>query len=143
VDRTKFNTLIPSRIYIGSENDAQNMIDIANCDVIIDLREEADGPAFYSPSAEWVHIGLKDHITGQEEQVNQAIQKVIDLYQQGRNIGIHCASGVCRTATVATGVLIELGICRKMKEALEYVEISRKQTCIHPSLKKTLQNLYR
>jgi len=143
VDRTRFNTLIPSRIFIGGENDAQDMVDFANCDAIIDLREEADVPSFYSQTAEWVHIGLKDHITGQEHQVKQAIQKVIDFYQEGRIVGIHCATGVCRTATVATGVLIELGICRKMKEALEYVEISRSQTRIHPSLKKTLQNLYR
>lgn len=143
MDRTKFNTLIPSRIFIGGANDAQSMVDIANCDAIIDLREEADSPSFYSQTAEWVHIGLKDHITGQEKPVKEAIHKVTELYHQGRIIGIHCASGICRTGTVATGVLIELGICKKVKEALEYVDISRNQTCIHPSLKKTLQNLYR
>ena len=143
MDRVKYNTLIPSRIFIGGENDAQDMVDIASCDAIIDLREEAECPAFSSQRAEWVHIRLKDHITGQEDRIKEAIQKVIDLYKQGRIVGIHCASGVCRAGTIATGVLIELGICRKMKEALEYVEISRSQTCLHPSLKETLQNLYR
>lgn len=143
MDRVKFNTLIPARIYIGSERDAQDMVDVAQCDVIIDLREEAIRPSFSSDSAQWVHIGLKDHISGQEEKVREAIKLVTELYQQGKSIGIHCASGVCRTATVAIGVLIELGICKKMKEALEFVEMSRKQTALHPSLKQTLQNLYK
>lgn len=143
VTRTKYSTLIPSQIYIGGENDAQDMVDVAHCDVIIDLRLEADAPAFYSQTAQWVHIGLKDHISGQEEQVKKAIQNIIHFYHRGKIIGIHCASGICRTATVATGVLIDLGLCRKMKEALEYVEMSRSQTCIHPSLRQTLQNLYR
>ncbi len=142
MDRVKYNSLIPSRIFIGSEYDAQDMADIGRCHVIIDLREEADRPSFFSPATEWIHIGLKDHISGQETQVRDAILKVIELYQQGKTIGIHCASGVCRTATIAVGVLIELGICKKMKEAIEYVEISRKQTALHPGLKQTLQNLY-
>lgn len=142
MERVKYNTLIPYRIFIGSEYDAQDMADIAKCHVIIDLREEADRPSFISPATEWIHIGLKDHISGQESQVRDAILKVIELYKQGKTIGIHCASGVCRTATIAVGVLLELGICKKMKEAIEYVEISRKQTSLHPGLKETLQNLY-
>lgn len=143
MDRVKFNTLIPDRIFIGSETDAQDMVDIAQCDTIIDLRQEASGPSFSSDNSVWKHIGLKDHITGQEELVKEAIQLVTELYHQGHRIGIHCASGVCRTATIAIGVLIELGICKKMKEALEFVEMSRTQTALHPSLKKTLQNLYK
>jgi protein-tyrosine phosphatase len=143
VYRVKYNMLIPSRIYIGSENDAQDMVDVAGCQVILDLREEADKPAFSSPNAQWIHIGLKDHITGQEETIKQAISTVVDLFKEGEVIGIHCASGVCRTGTIAVGVLIELGICKRVKEALEYVEISRKKTDLHPNLKKTLQNLYR
>ncbi|RXT13569.1 dual specificity protein phosphatase family protein [Ammoniphilus sp. CFH 90114] len=143
MDRVKYNTLIPARIYIGSENDAQDMVDIAQCDVIIDLREEATRPSFSSENSRWIHIPLKDHITGQEALVREAIRTVTELYHQDKKIGIHCASGVCRTATIAIGVLIELKICKKMKEALEFVEMSRKQTALHPSLKKTLQNLYK
>lgn len=140
--RVKYNTLIP-RILIGSETDAQNMVDDGGCDVIIDLREEADKPAFFSDHAEWVHIKLKDHVTGQESRIEEAVAAVVEQYNQNKTIGIHCASGVCRTAAVAIGVLIELGVCRKLKEAIEYVEISRTQTSLHPNLKETLNNLYK
>ncbi|HJV46438.1 MAG TPA: dual specificity protein phosphatase family protein [Bacillota bacterium] len=143
MDRVKYNALVPAKIYIGSENDAQDMVDVAGCQVIIDLRDESDKPAFSSQAAKWIHIGLKDHITGQEEQIKKAVDTVVNVYKEGKVIGIHCASGVCRTGTVACGVLIELGICKKIKEALEYVEISRNKTSLHPNLKKTLQNLYR
>nr|WP_280922217.1 dual specificity protein phosphatase family protein [Ammoniphilus resinae] len=128
---------------IGSETDAQSMVDDGGCDVIIDLREEADKPAFFSNYTKWIHIKLKDHVTGQESQIQKAVAVVVEQYNQNKTIGIHCASGVCRTAAVAIGVLIELGVCRKLKEATQYVEISRTQTSLHPNLKDTLSNLYK
>jgi protein-tyrosine phosphatase len=143
VVRVKYNTLVPDRIFIGSEGDAQDMVDVARCDTIIDLRGEAAYPAFVSSSAAWIHVALNDHTEGQEEQIKQAIGIAVDHYTHGKIIGIHCASGICRTAAVAIGVLIELGYCKKVKEALEYVEITRTKISIHPYLKKTLQNLYK
>jgi rhodanese-related sulfurtransferase len=142
MERVRYNPLIPGRIYIGSERDAQDMADFAGCDFILDLREETAQPAFSSDHSQWIHIGLNDHITGQEALIQKAIQTVVHLYHQGKTVGIHCEAGRCRTAAVAIGVLLELGICRKLKEALEYVEITRKQTDLHPCIKQSLANLF-
>jgi predicted protein tyrosine phosphatase len=143
VVRVKYNTLVPDRIFIGSEGDAQDMVDEARCDTIIDLRGEAGCPAFVNSSTAWIHVALNDHTGGQEEQIKHAIEIAVSHYHQGKIIGIHCASGICRTAAVAIGVLIELGFCKKVKDALEYVEIIRNKISLHPYLKETLQNLYK
>jgi protein-tyrosine phosphatase len=141
--RVRYNTLIPDRIFIGSERDAQDMIEVAGCEYIVDLRGEASKPSFSGDTGTWIHIGMSDHASGQESKIKQAVETIADLYHQEKTIGIHCESGICRTAAVSVGVLLELGFCKKLKEAVEFVEISRKQSQLHPKVRETLQNLYR
>ncbi len=46
-----------------------------------------------------------------------AIQEVKEAVNSGKTVYFHCAGGRNRTGTVATGVLLELGLATTVEEA--------------------------
>ncbi|KPV55703.1 hypothetical protein QJ48_31780 [Paenibacillus sp. A3] len=135
--------LIHERIFIGGASDAPSMAEEEQCDVIVDLRAEAeDGESI--PGIRRVRAPLVDKSTApnQETAIQEAVEKVVAEYKAGHKVGFHCAAGRERTGAVAAGVLLSLGICSDVDEAEAQIQSIRDAVKINPIHKQALKNLY-
>jgi thioredoxin reductase (NADPH) len=69
-------------------------------DIAFDLRAEA--PKEESTYCR-VHSPIVDDADQQDESVKKSIDKVVNAYNEGKNVYFHCQGGSNRTGTVAIG----------------------------------------
>jgi len=120
------------------------MVNDEKCDVIIDLRAEATECPYPEANARWIKVPLQDNSQepGQEQVIQQAIEEVVNAYQNGHKVGLHCAAGKGRTGTIATGVLLKLGLFNTVYEAEQGAKNIREIIQLNPAQKEALNHLF-
>ncbi|MNW66426.1 Dual specificity phosphatase, catalytic domain [compost metagenome] len=80
--------------------------------------------------------------SGQENSVQAAIQAVTAAVNSGKTVYFHCAGGRNRTGTIATGVLLELGLASTVEEAEALAKEKRPDINIKQEMRDVLQGFY-
>ncbi|MDQ0496588.1 protein-tyrosine phosphatase [Paenibacillus brasilensis] len=71
-----------------------------------------------------------------------AIQAVKEAVNSGKTVYFHCAGGRNRTGTVATGVLLELGLATTVEEAEALAKGKRPDINIKQEMRDVLKGFY-
>lgn len=139
-----YQALHEDRIFFGGAADVESMVNDEKCNVIIDLRAEATECAYPEANARWIKVPLQDNSQepGQEQVIQQAIEEVVYAYQNGHKVGFHCAAGKGRTGTIATGVLLKLGLFNTVDEAEQGAKNIREIIQLNPAQKEALNHLF-
>ncbi|WP_426452975.1 protein-tyrosine phosphatase family protein [Paenibacillus sp. S-38] len=138
-----YQALVDDRIYLGGASDVKDMITEEQCEVIVDLRGEAEECAYPGSDAQWIKIGLGDDADEPQDVLfRQAIDTVVDAYRRGRKVGFHCGGGKGRTGAVAVGTLIALGKASTIEEAEAMAKEIRPVISIRPPQREALEKLF-
>ncbi|MGN8768000.1 protein-tyrosine phosphatase family protein [Paenibacillus barengoltzii] len=143
-DEKSYQALYEDRIFVGGAADVEAMVNDEQCDVIVDLRDEATECAYSGGDVQWVKVPLKDKSLdpGQEPVIQQAIEEVVNAYRKGHKVGFHCGAGRGRAGTVAAGVLLSLGICGSVNEAVQKAKSIRSVVSLNPVQMEALNHLF-
>jgi protein-tyrosine phosphatase len=113
-----YHALVEDRIFMGGAEDVKDMVTVENCEIIVDLREEATECAYPESNVTWLKVGIGDNApTPQEDLFREAIDHVVSAYNSGIKVGFHCGGGKGRTGAVSIGTLIMLGKAKTIQEA--------------------------
>lgn len=134
-----YGELIPNRIFIGGVDAIDNLLANENIDIIYDLRAEVNSAL---PSEKSIHQPIVDDAEQQDDSILAAVKKVIDAYNQGKNIYFHCNTGRGRAGTIATAALLELSLANSIEEAEELAKEARSNINIKPQFKDALKRIY-
>lgn len=140
---TTYHQLIADRVFLGGASDVPSMVAADGVQVIVDLRQESTGCASPDTKVAWIRIPLGDDPA--QDQVSffkSAIDTVVSAYRDGKKVGFHCGGGKGRTGTVATGVLLELGVCQTLDAAEAQAKAIRPVISIKPEQRAALQKIY-
>lgn len=138
-----YHALIPNKIFMGAAADVESMVKNEGIDVIVDLRGEATECAYPAANVKWIQIPLADNaVVPQEKAFEQAIQSIIEAYQQNKKVAFHCNGGKGRTGAVAAGTLLTLGLSPSLDEAVAKAKSIRNIIDIKPSQRESLNKIY-
>ncbi|HNF91585.1 MAG TPA: dual specificity protein phosphatase family protein [Accumulibacter sp.] len=139
----QYHELIPGRIFLGGAGDMQQLAEVEGIEVVVDLREEATGCAASDSALVWRRVPIGDESEHPQTALfNEAIQAVVAAYRDGKKVAFHCGGGKGRTGAVATGVLLELGLCDTLDEAEAAAKAIRPVIRIRPDQRQALEQLY-
>ncbi|GGF96935.1 protein-tyrosine phosphatase family protein [Paenibacillus abyssi] len=139
--KKSYQQLIENKVWIGGLCDVSALVEKECCDVIIDLRGEKELTGKEHPQ-HYLHFPLMDGQDNQEPVIHEAVETVAKLVERGHKVALHCTAGQSRTACVASGALIRLGLAESVLEAQQKVQTIRPEAQIHPKLISSLSNLY-
>lgn len=134
-----YQALVKDRIFIGGADDAKDVVANEKADVVFDLRAEAP-----TETAEYyrIHSPIVDDEEGQEESIKNAIESVMNAYNEGKKVYFHCGGGSNRTGTVAIGTLLGLGEASSIEEAERKAQSIRPKIKVKPEMKEALKRIY-
>ncbi|MCM3743693.1 dual specificity protein phosphatase family protein [Sporosarcina luteola] len=135
----QYKALVADRIFFGGVDAIDELVANEKIDVIFDLRAKVDGPL---PSNLSVHQPLLDDADEQDHSIREAVNKVMDAYNSGKNVYFHCNTGRGRGGTLAAATLLELGKAEDIEEAELMTQIIRPETNIKPAFKAALSRIY-
>lgn len=135
----KYEALIPGRIFIGSIDAIDDLLENENIDVIYDLRAEVNGPLSSDIS---VHQPIVDEAAYQDESIKTAVTEVVDAYHAGKNVYFHCNTGRGRAGTIGAATLLELELADAVEDAEQQVKVIRPQINIRSQFKDALKRIY-
>ena len=135
----KYEELVPNRIFIGGVDAIDDLLANEKIDVIYDLRAEVRGPLSSNRS---IHQPIVDDAAQQDESIQAAVKKVVDAYNDGKNVYFHCNTGRGRAGTIATATLLELGLANSVDEAEQQVKVVRPTINVKPLFKDALKRIY-
>lgn len=139
-----YHSLVDDRIFMGGAADVKDAVISEQCDIIVDLREEATACAYADdPTVKWIKVGIGDNAeTPQEDLFRLAIEHVVDSYRDGKKIMFHCGGGKGRTGAVAIGTLISLGKASTIEEAEKMAKEIRPVINIREPQREALKKLF-
>ena len=135
----KYEELVPNRIFIGGVDAIDDLLANEKIDVIYDLRAEVRGPLSSDKS---IHQPIVDDAEQQDESIQAAVKKVVDAYNDGKNVYFHCNTGRGRAGTIATATLLELGLADSVDEAEQQAKVMRPTINVKPLFKDALKRIY-
>ncbi|WP_269747600.1 dual specificity protein phosphatase family protein [Brevibacillus parabrevis] len=139
----QYQALVEDKIFLGSASDVESMIQNEGVEVVVDLRGEAQQPAFSDPNVQWIQIALGDESNSDQGTLfKQAIDEVMKAYKNGKKVAFHCNGGRGRTGAVAAGTHLSLGLSSTLQEAEEKVKEIRSEISIKPKQKEALHKLF-
>ncbi|WP_326116566.1 protein-tyrosine phosphatase family protein [Paenibacillus alginolyticus] len=119
------------------------MVKNENVEVIVDLRGEATECAFPADNVEWIKVPLGDNAEEPQDQLfQQAIDHVVEAYNQGKKVGFHCGGGKGRTGAVAIGTLITLGKSKTIEEAEKLTQSIRPVVNVRAPQREALEKIF-
>ena len=133
-----YQELIESGIFIGGADDVKEVMKNENVDVVVDLRAEANS----SSDSNRIHCPIVDDADQQDESVNKAISLVVNSYNDGKKVFVHCGGGSNRTGTVAIGTLLALGKADTIVEAEKKAQTIRPKINVKPAMKDSLKKIF-
>ena len=134
-----YQALIDDRIFIGGVADVQSAISEEKIDVVYDLRAEVSE----SSSEISKHQPIVDDGEFQDESIRTGVKQIVQDYQDGKKIFVHCNTGRGRAGTMAVATLLELRLANTIEEAEERVKMIRPEVNVKPQLKEALKRIYR
>ena len=138
----EYHELVPG-VFMGAAADAQAAVANEKVDVIVDLRSEATACEAQGAGLNWIKIPLGDNAPGAETALyKQAIDEVVAAQKACHRVMFHCGMGRGRTGTVATGVLLELGLADSVEAAEAKAKQIRPQLTLQTVQRQALEQLY-
>lgn len=138
-----YQALVEDRIFMGGASDVKEMVKLEQCEVIVDLREEAMECAYPESNAAWIKVGIGDNAESpQEDLIREAIDHVVTAYRDGKKVGFHCGGGKGRTGAVSIGTLIALGKATSIEEAEKLAKAIRPVIHIRDPQREALEKLF-
>ncbi|CAH1223503.1 hypothetical protein PAECIP111892_05314 [Paenibacillus auburnensis] len=137
-----YHELIPGKVYIGGENALLEALQEQEISDVFDLRDNGTEAEGFPAKVTRHHFPIVEDESGQENSVQAAIQAVTAAVNNGKTVYFHCAGGRNRTGTVATGVLLELGLASTVEEAEALAKEKRPDINIKQEMRDVLQGFY-
>ncbi|WP_379162706.1 tyrosine-protein phosphatase [Paenibacillus sp. sgz5001063] len=137
-----YHELIPGKVYIGGENALFEALREREISDVFDLRDTGTEAEDFPAEVTRHHYPIVEHESGQEGSVQAAIHAVTAAVNSGKTVYFHCAGGRNRTGTVATGVLLELGLASTVEEAEALAKERRPDINIKQEMREVLQGFY-
>lgn len=134
-----YKELIPNRIFIGGIDAIDELLTNEEIDVIYDLRANVNGPL---ASGKSIHKPLFDDAPEQDASIKDAVDSVIQAYNEGKNVYFHCNTGNGRGGTIATAALLELALAKTVEEAEQKAKLIQPTINVRPHFKEALQRIY-
>lgn len=139
---SNYHTLVENKVYIGGESALLEALREEEISDIFDLRDNGTEAEGFPAKVTRHHYPIVEDETGQEASVQAAIQAVKEAVNSGKTVYFHCAGGRNRTGTVATGVLIELGLATTVEEAEALAKEKRPDINIKQEMRDVLKGFY-
>ncbi|MDE2408910.1 MAG: dual specificity protein phosphatase family protein [Actinomycetales bacterium] len=137
-----YHQLVDGKIFMGSADDTQDVVDREEVSVVVDLRGEATKPAAKG-DFEWIQVPLGDNAPNAESALyREAIDAVVKAMHDNQKVYFHCGMGRGRTGTVAAGVLLELGYATDVDDAAAKAKLIRPEISIQPVQKQALEQIF-
>ncbi|MGX5454450.1 protein-tyrosine phosphatase family protein [Bacillus cereus] len=140
---TNYHELVKGKVYIGGVDAIQDAVKKHGITEVFDLRAGGEEPERFPAGTKRHAYPIVEGVEGQDESVRNAIVAVKEAVEQDKKVFFHCSGGRNRTGTVATGLLIELGIADNIEEAEQKAKEIRSIINIKPELREVLGNLYK
>ncbi|MBF7155408.1 protein-tyrosine phosphatase family protein [Bacillus zanthoxyli] len=140
---TNYHELVKGKVYIGGVDAIQEAVKNHGITEVFDLRAGGEEPEGFPTETTRHAYPIVEAVAGQDESVKTAIAAVKEAVEQDKKVFFHCSGGRNRTGTVATGLLVELGIAENIEEAEQKAKEVRSIINIKPELREVLGNLYK
>ncbi|CDN35598.1 protein-tyrosine phosphatase family protein [Bacillus thuringiensis] len=140
---TNYHELVKGKVYIGGVDSIQDAVNKHGITEVFDLRAGGEEPEGFPAGTKRHAYPIVEGVEGQDESVRNAIAAIKEAVEQDKKVFFHCSGGRNRTGTVATGLLIELGVADNIKEAEQKAKEIRSIINIKPELREVLGNLYK
>lgn len=137
-----YHALIPGKVYIGGENSLLEALKEQEITDVFDLRDTGTKAEGFPAEVTRHHFPIVEDESGQEGSVQAAIQAVTAAVNDGKTVYFHCAGGRNRTGTVATGLLMELGLASTVDEAEALAKEQRPDINIKQEMRDMLKEFY-
>ncbi|ALP37451.1 protein phosphatase [Paenibacillus sp. IHB B 3084] len=137
-----YHTLVENKVYIGGESALLQALQEQEISDVFDLRDNGTEAEGFPAKVTRHHYPIVEDETGQEASVQAAIQAVKEAVNSGKTVYFHCAGGRNRTGTVATGVLLELGLATTVEEAEALAKEKRPDINIKQEMRDVLKGFY-
>ncbi|WP_310830166.1 protein-tyrosine phosphatase family protein [Paenibacillus pedocola] len=137
-----YHELIPGKVYIGGENALLEALQEQEISDVFDLRDNGTEAEGFPAKVTRHHFPIVEDESGQENSVQAAIRAVTAAVNSGKTVYFHCAGGRNRTGTVATGVLLELGLASTVAEAEALAKEKRPDINIKQEMRDVLHGFY-
>ena len=139
-----YHNLIDDKIFFGGAADVEDMVKNEGIEVVVDLRGEATDCAYPNENLKWIKVPLGDNAEGPQDKLfEEAINHVLEAYNNGKKVGFHCGGGSGRTGSVAAGTLIKLGKAQSLDEAEALAKSIRPKVNIKPPQREALEKLFK
>ncbi|MDM5331827.1 dual specificity protein phosphatase family protein [Ureibacillus composti] len=136
----KYNELVKGRIFIGGAEDTEVVVANEPIDVVVDVRVKGrDEVTPYN----YIHAPIADESNKIAESIQTGVKKVVEAYQQGKNVYIHCGSGNGRASVMAVATLMELGHAKTLEDAEHMTKSIRPTANVRTNMKDALTKLYK
>ncbi|TKH41507.1 protein phosphatase [Paenibacillus terrae] len=139
---SNYHTLVENKVYIGGESALLEALREEEISDVFDLRDNGTEAEGFPSKVTRHHYPIVEDETGQEASVQAAIQAVKEAVNSGKTVYFHCAGGRNRTGTVATGVLLELGLATTVEEAEALAKEKRPDINIKQEMRDVLKGFY-
>ncbi|KWX88125.1 protein phosphatase [Paenibacillus riograndensis] len=137
-----YHELIEGKVYIGGENALLEALQEQEISDVFDLRDTGTKAEGFPAKVTRHHFPIVEDESGQEGSVQAAIRAVTAAVNSGKTVYFHCAGGRNRTGTVATGVLLELGLAATVDEAEALAKEKRPVINIKQDMRDMLKGFY-
>lgn len=137
-----YHELIEGKVYIGGENALLDALKEQEISDVFDLRDTGTRAEGFPENVTRHHFPIVEDESGQEDSVQSAIQAVTAAVNNGKTVYFHCAGGRNRTGTVATGLLLELGLAATVEEAEALAKQKRPDINIKQDMREMLKGFY-
>ncbi|ALP36266.1 protein phosphatase [Paenibacillus sp. IHB B 3084] len=137
-----YHALVENKVYIGGESALLQVLREQEITDVFDLRDNGTEAEGFPAKVTRHHYPIVEDETGQEASVQAAIQAVKEAVNRGKTAYFHCAGGRNRTGTVATGVLLELGLATTVEEAETLAKEKRPDIHFKQEMRDVLKGFY-
>jgi protein-tyrosine phosphatase len=137
-----YHELIEGKVYIGGEDALLQALQEQGISDVYDLRDNGKQIDGFPTNVTRHHYPIVEDAGGQEASIHAAIQAVTQAVNNDKKVYFHCSGGRNRTGTVATGLLMELGLAANVKEAEQLAKTRRPDINIKQEMREVLKGFY-
>ena len=135
-----YDELVKGRIYFGGAADAEQAVANEGIDVVVDVRVNGREEAV---DYDYIHAPIADESENIASSIKSGALQVVEAYEAGKNIYIHCGSGGGRAGVMGIATLLELGLAEDLADAEAKAKTARPIITVRPNMKVALEELYK
>ena len=139
MEKNNYEALIPNRIFVGGVDGVESLLANEQIDVIFDLRVESKNHPAENLK---VHQPILDGQNQLDDSIKATVHKVVQAYNDGKNVYFHCTSGGGRAGTMAVATLMELNLAKTVEEAEENAKTIRSKINLKEDQRNSLKRIY-